>query len=87
MMKSPSDLDLKMIWSESTNPRCVSSGADLLGGDAAPQGDVFSKARLLQRPAVTDRQLQHPITALRSLKKPRPLTLLLLLPLCECVFV
>lgn len=33
---------------------CVSSRADVLGGDAAPQGNVLRQARLLQRPAVTD---------------------------------
>lgn len=32
--------------------------ADVLGGDAAPQGNVPRQARLLQRPAVTGAVLQ-----------------------------
>ena len=49
---------------------CVFSGADVLGGDAAPPGNVPRQARLLQRPAVMDRP-RPPITA-NSAPKPHP---------------
>lgn len=39
------------------------SGADVLGGDAAPQRNVLRQVRLLQRPAVTDGQPRPPTTA------------------------
>lgn len=40
----------------------VFSRADVLGGDAASQGNVLCQARLLQRPAVMGRRHHSPVT-------------------------
>lgn len=54
---------LTIMWLCGFSLYCVFSRADVLGGDAAPQGNVLRQARLLQGPAVTDRQPRSPVTA------------------------
>lgn len=49
-------LDISVI--KLTASLCVCSRTDVLGGDAAPQGNVPRQAWLLQRPAVTGAVLQ-----------------------------
>lgn len=74
---------------------CVFSRADVLGGDAAPQGNVLRQARLLQGPAVTGRRTASPSNHSRlshgSGFPPHPIISgnppPSLPPSCECVFV
>lgn len=61
---------------------CVCSRTDVLGGDAAPQGNVPRQAWLLQRPAVTGAVL-HSQQSLSWSPAP-PWLLPLPLILCEC---